>query len=108
MEMLLLSAEQSSPQFSLAQTEGKTHEENEPSFSGFDEEEYRFFSIIDTAITAQCMHITIFFGLRKLGYDFFSSIKLQFFNSQFMSLISLLFNNLRKSHCIQKKSTQNL
>lgn len=47
--MLLLSAEQSS-HLSLAKTEGKTHEENEPGFSGFDEEEL---SIIDTTITAQ-------------------------------------------------------
>lgn len=47
--MLLPSAEQSSPHLSLAQTEGKTHEANEPGFSGFEEE----LSITDTAITAQ-------------------------------------------------------
>lgn len=48
--MLLLSAVWSSPHLSLAQTEGKIHEENVPGFSGFDEEEL---SIIDTAVTAQ-------------------------------------------------------
>lgn len=48
--MLLLSADQSSAHLSLAQTEGKTHEENELGFSRFDEEEP---SIIDTAVTAQ-------------------------------------------------------
>lgn len=76
--MLLLSAEWSSPDLSLAQTEGKTHEQNVPGFSGFDEEEL---SIIDTEITMQCLLYAHhhFLWPKEIGV-FFSNL----FNSKFL------------------------
>lgn len=68
-EMLLLSAEQSSPHLPLTQAEvdslGRWH-----GFNGFDGEEL---AIMDVAITAQyvyCKHITIFLRLGKVGFSF--------------------------------------
>lgn len=67
--MLLLSAEKNS-HLSLAQTEGKTQEANEPAFSGLDEEEL---SITGTDITGQYILYAHhhFLWPKEVGFWFF-------------------------------------